>query len=517
MSGPVADVAVRVVSVSKSFGGITALDNISFDVARGEIHALLGENGAGKSTILKILSGVESLDGGQIEIGGSVMHVQSPEAARRAGVAMIFQEMSLIPTLTVAQNIFLTREQRDRVGFIDDRAGARRARDMFASFGVDIDPTSLVSDIGAGQRQLTEIVKAISHTASVLILDEPTSALSAAEVDKLFAFLRRVKAEGVSIIYVSHRMDEIMRIADRATILRDGRHVITEALSKLTIEAIVEYMVGRRTGFSGLHGDSVREGAIRLEVKSVFGRSKPQGASLIARRGEVVGIAGLLGSGRSSLARIICGLDPIASGEIRIDGHAVSIDGPGTAIRHGIALIPEDRIRQGLVSMHSVADNISLPVLDRVSRLAWIRRSKLRELVTRQIAKLRIKTASAESPVRTLSGGNQQKVVVAKALSAEPEVLVLDEPTAGIDIGSKTEIVALIRELARSGKTILLISSELPELLAASDRIVVMAKGRTMQEFTRSEILVAGADPVEALALAEQKLQVILQGALQDA
>jgi ribose transport system ATP-binding protein len=512
--------AVRIIGVSKSFGGVRALDDVSFDVARGEIHALLGENGAGKSTVLKILSGVQPLDSGRIEIAGEQLDIGSTDAARRAGIAMIFQEMSLIPTLTVAQNVFLTRECKGSLGLIDDQEAVRRAATLFEQFEVELDVRGPVDELGAGQRQLTEIVKAISQTARILILDEPTSALSATEVEKLFTFLRRIRSEGVAIIYVSHRMDEIMRIADKATILRDGRHVATAPIGELSLEKIIEYMVGRRAGFSDLAQDSAATGEVYLELSHVAGRHRPVDVNLKVRRGEVIGIAGLLGSGRSSLARVLCGIEPLVGGQIRIAGKTVEIGNPQDALGHGIAMIPEDRIRQGLIAQHSIADNICLSVLDRLRRWVFILKGKSAALVSDQIAHLRIKTESPASAVNTLSGGNQQKVVLAKWLAAEPQILVLDEPTAGVDIGSKTEIVTLIRDLARRGKTVLLISSELPELLTASDRVVVMSEGRTVRDIARSEIFVpeeSGRDPVERLNGAERRLQVALQGALGNA
>jgi ribose transport system ATP-binding protein len=505
--------AVVMTAVSKAFGGIRALDGVSFSVARGEVHALLGENGAGKSTILKILSGVQPLDSGTIELNGERITGSSPETARRAGIAMIFQEMSLIPTLTVAQNIFLTREAKSGLGLIDDEQAIRRSRELFHELGVEVDPRARVSELGAGQRQLTEIVKAMSQDARILVLDEPTAALSGAEVEALFGFIRRLKRDGVAIIYVSHRLDEIMRIADRATILRDGKHVITAPMSELTLELIVQHMVGRRTGFTDMAGDAAPAGETLLQLDNVSGRHKPRAVDLIVKRGEVVGVAGLLGSGRSSLARLIAGLEPLASGEVRVRGRPVRLSGPRDAIDNRIALIPEDRIRQGLVTQHSVASNITLPVLHRLSRFSWVFGARARRLAAEQIKRLRIKTASADAPVRTLSGGNQQKVVIAKWLSADPEILVLDEPTAGIDIGSKLEIVDLIRDLARQGKGVVLISSELQELLSASDRIVLMRDGRAERQMSREELFAgtAGADPVERLQRAEHRLSIALQ------
>jgi len=506
--------AIRIAGVSKAFGGIKALNDVSFSVAPGEIHALLGENGAGKSTLLKILSGVLPLDGGEVEIYGTPFRTGSPEVARQAGIAMIFQEMSLIHTLSVAQNIFLTRESHGALGLIDDREAVRKARALFEDFGVNVDPTAIVGDLSAGQKQLTEIVKALSQTARLLILDEPTSALSATEVEKLFAFLRRIKEEGVTIVYVSHRMDEIMRIADTATILRDGKHVVTTPTSALSLEKIVEYMVGRRTGFSDLAYANADVGEIHLELRNVAGKGKPDDVSFTARHGEVVGIAGLLGSGRSSLARVLCGLQRKTGGEIRIAGTPVDIETPEDAMAHGIVLIPEERVRQGLILVHSVASNICLPIIDRLSRWFFVLEKRASAVVAEQIMRLRIKTETPESSVRTLSGGNQQKVVLAKWLATNPQILILDEPTAGIDIGSKTEIVALIRELARLGKTIVLISSELPELLAASDRVIVMSGGRAVRDLRRNEIFLAEErqhDPVERLHNAERRLNVVLQ------
>ena len=442
----------------------------------------------------------------------------TPDASRRAGIAMIFQEMSLVPTLSVAQNIFLTREARDGLGLIDDQAAEQQARELFAQLGVDIDPRLKVEELSAGQQQLTEIVKATSQNAKVLILDEPSTALSGSEVDHLFAFIAKLKAQGVAIVYVSHRMDEIFRIADVATILRDGRHVITAPLANFTMHSMVEHIVGKGSsaagGFGGIVRRDVKRGEPLVELRGVSGPRKPRNIDLTLYRGEVVGVAGLLGSGRSARVRVLCGIDPLVSGEIRIKGRPVQIDNPRDAIANRIALIPEDRRRQGFIADHSVASNICLPVLDRLSRYSWVRRAAAGQLAADLIKRLRVKTASADAEVRTLSGGNAQKVVIAKWLATEPEVLVLDEPTAGIDIGSKAEIVALIRDLASQGKAVLILSSELSELLAASDRIVVMADGRLVRDMTRTEFDVnatEGTDPADRLQLAEQQLQIALQ------
>jgi ribose transport system ATP-binding protein len=513
-------VAVRMTGVSKSFGGIRALDNVDLSFHKGQIHALLGGNGAGKSTLLKILNGVYTPDAGsKIEVGGALLVENTPEAARKAGIAMIFQEMSLVPTLSVAQNIFLTRERRDGLGLIDDGEAERQARELFSELGIDIDPRLLVSELSAGQQQLTEITKAMSQQPSTLILDEPTTALSSTETDRLFDFVVRLKAKGVAIVYVSHRMDEIFKIADVATILRDGRHVMTAPIGSFTLQSMIEHIVG--SSAAGFH-DFDRQTALGeplVELRGVSGTRRPQNTvNLVIHRGEVVGVAGLLGSGRSSMVRVLCGIDPLAAGEILIKGQPVSIKSPRDAIRHGIALIPEDRRRQGFVAAHSVAENIHLPVLDKLSKFSWMLSDKAKQHADGLIKRLRVKTASADSAVSTLSGGNAQKVVIAKWLGNDPDVLVLDEPTAGIDIGSKGEIVALIRELARQGKAVLILSSELAELLAASDRIVVMSNGQLVRDIPGSEleaVMAPASEPAERQLLAERYLQMALQNRAQ--
>ena len=375
----------------------------------------------GKSTILKVLDGVHVPDTGTISVGGKRLDEVSPEASHKAGIAMIFQEMSLIPTLSVAQNVFLTREAKSGLGLIDDRTAEKQAAELFEMLEVDVDPTAIVSDLGAGQRQLTEIVKAISQNAQVLILDEPSTALSVADVERLFAFLRKLKAQGVAIIYVSHRMDEIARIADRATILRDGRHVITAPMSDLPLDTMIEHIVGKRSrGLSDVTRETADRGEILLELRNVSGAHIPIDVNLSIHRGEVIGLAGLLGSGRSSLARVIAGISPLLSGEIRVAGEPVSINSPLDAIDAGIVLIPEDRGRQGLISAHSVAENITLAVLGAVSKRGVVSTKRVREVTDDQVERLSIKAASRDHPVSTLSGGNQQKVVIGKWLAGRP-------------------------------------------------------------------------------------------------
>lgn len=514
MTTPVA--AVRMTGISKCFGGVRALDNVDLEVLEGEVHALLGGNGAGKSTILKVLNGVHSADEGTVEVAGKKLAGATPEAARAAGVAMNFQEMSLVSTLTVAQNVFLTREARDARGLIDDADSIRRAEAIFEMLEVEVNPRALVGDLGAGQKQLTEIAKAISQDARVLILDEPSTALAVSDVERLFVFLRKLKAKGVAIIYVSHRMDEIARIADRATILRDGRHVITAPMADLHVDTMIEHIVGRRSkGFADVLRGEVTKGDALLELKAVSGPHKPENVSFTLHRGEVLGLAGLLGSGRSALARVIAGIEPAVAGEIAINGRAVQIRSPADAIAEGVALVPEARATQGIIPAHSVADNMVMAVLGRITKGGLVDRIQAREITDKMIQRLSIKTASRDHAVSTLSGGNQQKVVIGKWLATHPDILILDEPTAGIDIGSKSEIIRLVRDLAMAGKGVLVISSELSELLTACDRILVMADGSAHQMLDRVDL----DDPTEtnpehALQAAERRLQIEIQKAL---
>ena len=508
--------AVVMTGISKAFGGVKALDNVDFAVLPGEVHALLGGNGAGKSTILKVLNGVHRPDAGTIAVGGVALTTHTPEASRAAGIAMNFQEMSLIPTLSVAQNIFLTREARTARGFLDDSACEAKAAEIFAMLEVKVDPKAVVGTLGAGQKQLTEIAKAISQSSKVLILDEPSTALAVSDVERLFTFLRKLKAQGVAVIYVSHRMDEIARIADRATILRDGKHVITAPLSDLPIDTMIEHIVGKRSkGLADVQRGNATRGEVLLEARGLSGVHKPHDVSFALHRGEVLGLAGLLGSGRSSLAQVIAGIEPATAGELRIRGEVVSIRKPADAIQAGVALVPEARATQGIIPAHSVASNIVLAVLNRISAKGVVDRPKAQKITDDMIARLQIKTASRDHAVSTLSGGNQQKVVIGKWLATNPDILVLDEPTAGIDIGSKSEIIRLVRDLAAQGKGIVIISSELSELLTACDRILVMADGRAHQMIDRATLDdPAEPDPGHRLQAAERQLQIEIQKAL---
>jgi ribose transport system ATP-binding protein len=485
------DAAVRMRGISKSFDGVRVLTDVDFEVLRGEVHALAGGNGAGKSTLMKILQGVYDLDAGEIEIDGRPVRLTRIQDARAAGIGMVFQEFSLVPTLTVAQNISLGVEPLGRGGLIRDREAVRRAREVFAEMEVDVDPRALVGDLGTAYWQLTEIAKALSQDARVLIMDEPTASLAKHEADALFDLVGRLTERGISVIYISHRMDEVYRIADRITILRDGRRLLTEPLSDVTPEQIVQGIVGKEIeGQMSYQQRAVHGGAAEtlLELDGVTAGPRVRDVSFSIGRGEIVGLAGLMGSGRTELARVLFGIDPLESGSIRLRGQELRLSGPPDAMAAGIALIPEDRRAQGLVLEHSVRENLTLPLLGRMHRGPLLDDRKGRSLARDLIKRFSIKVADPDRPVRRLSGGNQQKVVIAKWLGTEPAVLIMDEPTAGVDIGTKSEILATIRSLADEGLAVLVISSEYPELLAVSDRVVVLREGAVHRQLDRADI-----------------------------
>jgi ribose transport system ATP-binding protein len=483
-------VAVRMTGISKSFSGIRVLHGVDFDLRRGEVHALVGGNGAGKSTLMKILQGVYTPDEGEIAVDGMPVEIRTPHDARALGIGMIFQEFSLIPTLTVAQNIFLGHEPRAAGGLIDDRASVRRARELFAEMGEDIDPNARMLDLGTGYWQLTEIAKALAQDARVLIMDEPTSSLTATEANSLFALVQRLKERGISIIYISHRMDEIFRITDRITVLRDGRHVLTEDTAALTMNQVIDAIVGQsmEQAFEWRERFVDRSVAPLLQVRNLSAGRRVQDVSFDLYPGEILGLAGLMGSGRTELARAIFGIDRVDTGEILIRGERVAIGNPEEAITAGVSLVPEDRRIQGLVLDHSVKNNLLLPLLDRLDHAGIIDDRRGDQMAGSIVEDLRIKTGSIATSVRLLSGGNQQKVVIGKWLATEPDILIMDEPTAGVDIQAKTEILGVIRALADRGKGIIVISSELVELLAVSDRLLVLRDGHVFREIDRREI-----------------------------
>jgi ribose transport system ATP-binding protein len=477
--------------ITKSFSGVTVLDAVDFELRAGETHALLGGNGAGKSTLMKILEGVYSLDAGRVELEGESIALGSPQAAQRHGIAMIFQEFSLIPTLTVAQNIFLTREARGRSGLIDDRAVQRRAGELLDELGVDIDPRAEVGRLGAARRQLVEIAKALSQDARILIMDEPTASLAQSEVETLFEIIGRLKARGITIIYITHRLEEVMAVADRVTVLRDGRLAGTRATADLEMGHLIELIVGRAVEQAAQRGARRavdRSGTPLLEVRGLCTDSGLRDVAVRLYPGEILGLAGLMGSGRSELARALFGIDRITAGEVLVRGEAVRIRRPADAIAHGIVLVPEDRRSQGLVLQHSIKANLTLTLLKRLSHGGLFDDRAATKVTEDYIERLGIRTRSPDAQVRRLSGGNQQKVVVAKWLATDPDILILDEPTVGIDVGAKAEIVELAARLAAEGKAVIVISSELTEILAMADRIVVLRDGHVDRELDRADV-----------------------------
>ena len=488
--------------ISKSFFGIKVLDEVSFAVLPGEIHALAGENGAGKSTLMKILQGVYSMDSGEIRIAGSTKSIHSFQDARSLGIGMVFQEFSLVPELTVAQNIYLDREHKNRLGFFDEKETVKQAQIVMESLGLHIDVSMKISTLGRAYQQLTEIAKAIASDAKILILDEPTASLAKEEVEALFRVLRELTSSGVSIIYISHRMDEIYKICDRITILRDGKRIVVASLSEITPNEIVAHITGRKDLEMLAHDSKMidRNTPPNLEVSGLRVGSRVNNVSFKLFPGQILGLAGLMGSGRTELMRALFGLEKEDSGTIKIEGEEVSIKSPRDAMANGFAFIPEDRRRQGLIMEHTVKHNILSTNLSSLSYHSFLNFPKINSVVQDSITKFEVRPAEANRELRLFSGGNQQKVVIAKWMATNPRFVLLDEPTVGVDIGTKVEIMKLIRSIAREGKSVILISSELTELLGVCDRILVIRKGEVVEDLNRSEIK------------DEDHLQLIVQG-----
>jgi ABC-type sugar transport system ATPase subunit len=472
-------------AISKRFGGVQALDEVSFGIGPGECHALVGENGAGKSTLGKILAGIHRPDSGTLRVGGRALVFHSPRDAVRAGIGMVHQELAFCPDLTVAENLSLGRYPR-RLGFLlDRRAMEDRARHLLGEIGVDLDVRQAMSRLSTGQEQQVQTAAAVGTGARILIFDEPTSSLSQAESEALFSLMGRLKKNGVTMIYVSHRMPEVLRLCDRISVLRDGHYVGTLMRAEATQDRIVQMMVGRSVAdyFPGHLANT--PGAVKLRVRGLSSPGKFDEVSLDLRAGEIVGMAGLVGSGRSEIAQAVFGLDPKARGTIEVEGRPLKGGSVREAMKRGIGLVPEDRKRQGLVLMMSCRRNFSLVILDHLRRWGLLdHRQEARE-AGKLFARLRVKATSIETPVGSLSGGNQQKVVMAKWLARELKVLIVDEPTRGVDVGAKAAIHELIDELAKQGLAVLLISSELPEVLNLSTRILVVREGRMAGEVPR--------------------------------
>jgi len=487
---------LELTGITKRFPGVLALDDMRLDLRAGEVHALMGENGAGKSTLIRVMAGAHRPDDGVLRIDGQAVRFASPRDAERAGISILYQELNLIPTLSVRENLFLGREKRFGP-FLRHRKEHREAEAMFRQLNVSIDPNARCSSLSVARQQAVEIAKAISLKARILVMDEPTAVLTSNEIETLFKLIADLKAKGMGIVYVSHRMDEIFRLADRVTVMRDGKYVGTQPIGQVTRGKLIEMMVGRKLE-SEFPKQAAKLGEPRLVVKDLSRGHGVRGATFSIRRGEVLGLTGLVGAGRTELARLVFGADRPHRGSIELDGRALRIRSPRDAIAAGICLVTEDRKAQGLVLGRGCRENFGLPNLKAFGRIGFVRRRLERAKFADYVQSLRIKIPHQDERARNLSGGNQQKLVLAKWLQANSEVILFDEPTRGIDVGAKQEIYLLINGLADAGKAILLISSELPEVMGMSDRILVMREGQLVAEVTD----VAGVTQEQLLTLA---------------
>jgi ribose transport system ATP-binding protein len=467
---------VEMRGITMTFPGVIALDNVSFESRAGEVHAVVGENGAGKSTLMKILVGVYQPDQGEILLAGESVRISSPHDAQRLGISIIYQELNLLPDLNVAENVFLGREPRGPLGVVDARALEAQAKEVLARLGVDLDPRMLVGRLSVAQRQMVEIAKALSLKARIVIMDEPSAVLGGPDLERLFEVIAALKKNNVAVIYISHRISEIFQIADRVTVFKDGRVVGTYDVASIDKPSLVRMMIGR-TLSEAFPPRGKQRGEEVLRVENLCGGERLKNISLTVHRGEIVGIAGLVGAGRTELAESIFGARRVDNGQVWINGKQVKVDSPRRSIRHRLGFLTEDRNKEGLVLGLTVRENVALPSLDRRARWGFVDLKAEDEVVEGMARDLSLRTSSLAGDVENLSGGNRQKAVLAKWLISGPELLIFDEPTRGIDVGAKSEIWRLMRELADQGKGVLMISSELPEIVGMSDRIVVMHRG----------------------------------------
>jgi len=482
------EVLLKLEGIGKSFPGVRALHNVHLEVRKGEVHALVGENGAGKSTLMKILSGAYTRDAGEIYWEGRPIVIHNPREAQDLGIGIIYQEFNLVPQLSIAENVWISREPfRNRaLQLIDWKEMRRRTQALLDELHLPLDPKRLVAGLGVAQQQMVEIAKALSLDAKLLIMDEPTSALTDTEINQLFTLIRRLKERGVSVVFISHHLDEVFEICDRGTVLRDGEYIDTVDLAQVTEEDIIRLMVGRSLDQQYPKVASER-GEEALRVEELNREGVLHDISFTAYAGEILGIAGLVGAGRTELMRAVFGADPITSGRVYIFGKETAVKSPQVAIRAGVGLLPEDRKQQGLVLMLSVLHNMSMASLDRLTSNLLLRKDDERKQANGFVDKLRIATPSVNQQVQYLSGGNQQKVVLAKWLASQSRVLIFDEPTRGIDVGAKVEVYNLMNSLVENGVAVIMVSSEMPELLGMSDRILVMHEGRIAAELSRHE------------------------------
>jgi len=481
-----AEVVVSMKDIQKSFPGVHALDNAQIDLKKGEVHGLVGENGAGKSTLMKVLTGIYERDSGIVVVKGREVHYKMPADALDDGISMIHQELNLMPHLSVADNIYIGREPK-RGPMLDDRKKNNMARELLESLRLDIDPKMQINKLTVAKQQMVEIAKALSFNAEILIMDEPTAALTTSEIDELFRFIRELKTKGVGIVYISHRMEELKQITDEITVMRDGQYVNTVRTDEIEISEVISMMVGRTIYEEPKSRSTVPQDApVVLSVEHLESVDVHD-VSFELRQGEILGFAGLMGAGRTETARLIFGADPRLGGKIVVKGQEVDIQAPQDAVKHGIGYLSEDRKRYGLAVGLSVAENIILADMDKFTPGGIVNKGRVKAQAKEYVDRIDIKTPSINQLVRNLSGGNQQKVVIAKWLVRNSDILIFDEPTRGIDVGAKSEIYKLMNELAGQGKSIIMISSELPELLRMSDRIVVMCEGKLTGEIDIAE------------------------------
>jgi len=483
------DVLVLMEGIDKSFPGVHALDQAKFELRAGEVHALVGENGAGKSTLMKVLAGVYSKDAGRILYLGKEVEIHTPRAAQHLGISMIHQELNLMPHLTLAQNVFIGREPRQGIQFVlDENRINAQTQKLFDSMHLKLNPRIKVADLTVARQQMVEIAKALSFNSQVLIMDEPTAALTEVEIEELFRMIREMRDRGVGVVYISHRLEELKQIADRITVMRDGRYVDTVDAQTTTIDQIISMMVGRTIYESAPEVPEHPSEDVALEVKNLNRGNLIKDVSFKLRKGEILGFAGLMGAGRTEVARAVFGADPVDSGDVYVRGKKVHIKHPRDAVRHGIGYLSEDRKRYGLALGMDVESNIVLASFRKfLGLLGVVNSGKMRQTGQQYVQALSIKTPSLQQRVKNLSGGNQQKVVIGKWLTADTDILIFDEPTRGIDVGAKSEIYRLLNDLAQQGKAIIMISSELPEILRMSHRIVVMCEGRITGELSAAE------------------------------
>ncbi len=473
-------------NISKSFPGVKALSDVQLTVRKGTVHALMGENGAGKSTLMKVLIGMYSPDSGSITFKGKPVQIDSTETALKLGISMIHQELSPVPYMSVAENIYLGREPLGRFGLIDKRKLIADTRALLDRLEINIDPNTIMKNLSVANTQMVEIAKAISYDASLIIMDEPTSAITEREVAHLFRMIRSLQAKGVAIIYITHKMDEVFQIADDITVFRDGKHIATVPAAQTNRHSLIAMMVGRELT-SIFPKSEATIGEVVLSVRNLTRKGIIHGVSFDLRRGEILGLAGLMGAGRTEVIEGIFGIKKIDAGEIMIKGKPVQINSPADAIKHGLALLTEDRKLTGIMGVLPVRDNMMIASLGSYAARGFLNRRRIDETCNREKGRLEIKTPSMDQTIRLLSGGNQQKVLVSRWLLTLPDILILDEPTRGIDVGAKAEIHRLMCKLAQDGKAIIMISSELPEILGMSDRVLVMHAGKVGGEFARKD------------------------------